>query len=80
MPSRSAARFWQARPEHTGALAIAAYAHQRLGEFDEALSFYEMLSRLQPSECQLAAMGSAHPTATKCPAADGEIRRRDGCR
>ena len=38
----------QARPEQTGALAIAAYAHQRLGEFDEALSFYEMLSRLQP--------------------------------
>ncbi len=39
----------QTRPEQTGALAIAAYAHQRLGEFDEALSFYEMLSRLQPA-------------------------------
>ena len=39
----------QARPQQTGALAVAAYAHQRLGEFDEALSFYEMLSRLQPA-------------------------------
>jgi tetratricopeptide (TPR) repeat protein len=36
------------QPEHTGALAIAAYAHQRLEEFDEALPLYELLIRLQP--------------------------------
>jgi tetratricopeptide (TPR) repeat protein len=39
----------EVRPDHVGALASAAYAHQRLGEFDEALSFYESLIRLQPA-------------------------------
>jgi len=36
------------QPGHTDALALAAYAHQRTGELDQALEMYESLERAQP--------------------------------
>ncbi len=35
-------------PGHTDALAMAAFAHQRRGELDQALEMYEALERAQP--------------------------------
>jgi tetratricopeptide (TPR) repeat protein len=37
------------RPHQSEAMTIAAYAHQRMGQLDEALALYESLESLQPS-------------------------------
>jgi tetratricopeptide (TPR) repeat protein len=37
------------RPDHLGALAVAAYAHERSGQLEDALALYERLVALRPS-------------------------------